>query len=644
MAGETRGELAEAIAKVALEIAISNRSKEENVYWEVLPQSLVILPDLTIGKDKDSPINLFLVNACDSVGNSNMKFWRNIGEIFDAKSRLESSPAIFNLVFKSEIKPELIRLTEVLCDSAHNVDLDPKHGSYISKWLEANHSKVPSSKLLKLKTVEEALDPSSASYDSCLSEAINDLSNKITQKLDSRKNELLPLWNLLRIDFLDRLSKPVRSARTTMLRRGLARWLVFDGSIRKEIIEKHLSKDFISNRCVPEYARALGMLNVDLRGASIPNSEPKDEKMVSTAAKDLRLAAEFYSKASTDVQEAAAALCSALEHAPPEMIRAAELIRAMPTRVGSWHTYVKNNWAILTTPMGCYQALLQCQSDPTMGGAIMHQDENRVWLYDHLVAMLRVVVNRDNDFGYSKFVSYFKTHQKDPELLALFEHVISHLSGKHKKVAQRWIDETLPNTAEPGRRGFQEWLAGSKPVSQVIIAAFAFSLSKLISEKIKNPSKLSDKFLLEKHAYSLWNRLLTHQDFEPLLELIEVACKDKVEYVLAPTVMADLAEKAVQSMGYIPVLEFQGGLIYWQSVTDSGKDHKRKELCGRARALRYQKVDNSFSQRSEVKRLILVIDGTFNDLDLKVLSEAGWDEIYYPDEMNELTTSIEHIS
>jgi len=83
-------------------------------------------------------------------------------------------------------------------------------------------------------------------------------------------------------------------------------------------------------------------------------------------------------------------------------------------------------------------------------------------------------------------------------------------------------------------------------------------------------------------------------------------------------------------------------LINWQSVSDAGRDHKKKELCGRAVGLRYSwnAEQQKFIPRPGVKKLILVLDGTWRQQDLDALVRAGWDEIYYPDEMDKLAEAI----
>lgn len=37
---------------------------------------------------------------------------------------------------------------------------------------------------------------------------------------------------------------------------------------------------------------------------------------------------------------------------------------------------------------------------------------------------------------------------------------------------------------------------------------------------------------------------------------------------------------------------------------------------------------------------ILLLDGTWNQKDIETLTYAGWDEIFYPDEMDKLKAAI----
>ena len=640
MAGETRGELAEAIAKVALESAVASRGRSDKVYWEEAPANSVIKPDLTTGESIDHPSNLLLINASESPKESEKKFWRNLAEVFGSKARLDPRPAVISLVFKSEIKPELIRFTRTLCDSAHLVDRDPVHGEPIARWLEGNHASAPSKKAGKEKLVRRAGTLGTKQYDASFALALRHLAQTLAPMLFRHRDELRPLWDLMQSDFESRIGGAVRPSRRTLLRRGLARWMAFGPEVRLDVVRAHLGGSWVPRGSVPDYSTQLGLLKRSLKGGRVPRPGAAPSDMVSSVSADLRAGAKFFLDAmGDDAERAALELVGTLAGAPSEMERIAGLLRAMPSRVGLWHRYVVARWDKLCTPAGCYEELQLCSQDSTMGGAVSDGAPSRVWLYDHLVGILRAHAGKNNDYGYGRLMGYFKDNQDDPTLGALLRETVETLDGRAERTATRWVDLTLPNSAEPGRRGFQDWLKGAKEVSPVIVAAFAFALASLLSE-IDSPASIKSSGLVSAHAYGLWNKLLTYQDFEPLADLVESACGERVQRLSAETLLSDMAEQSVQNAGRIPVLSFSGGVICWKSVTDSGKAHKRKELAGRARALRFQFIDGRPGLRSSAERLLLVVDGTFDDDDLKVLRGAGWDEIYYPDEMDRLVAAI----
>jgi hypothetical protein len=220
LAGETRGELAEAIAKAAIQDALRALKSAEKVFWEETPDAAAIKPDVTTGHSKDLPTNVVLVNASDSPKESEKKYWRNIGEIFDCKTRLDPQPTVIALFFKSEIKPELIKLTSALCDASHLVDRDPNHGTVISAWLEANHAKAPSQKADKEQLVRDALNARSTKHNRQFAAAFRHLVSVLGSKLFAHRRDLDPLWAIGRRDLLQRIAQRPRDAERT---RSLAR-------------------------------------------------------------------------------------------------------------------------------------------------------------------------------------------------------------------------------------------------------------------------------------------------------------------------------------------------------------------------------------------------------------------------------------
>jgi hypothetical protein len=135
-------------------------------------------------------------------------------------------------------------------------------------------------------------------------------------------------------------------------------------------------------------------------------------------------------------------------------------------------------------------------------------------------------------------------------------------------------------------------------------------------------------------------KLCTYRGFEPLRLLIEGA----VPAVKLQAIRSCFGEKAALpgQATKTTILRKKKTLINWQSASDAGRDHKKKELCGRAVALRYSWDGKAkkFIKRPNVEKLILLLDGTWKREDLLALARAGWDEIFYPDEMEKLAKAV----
>lgn len=82
-------------------------------------------------------------------------------------------------------------------------------------------------------------------------------------------------------------------------------------------------------------------------------------------------------------------------------------------------------------------------------------------------------------------------------------------------------------------------------------------------------------------------------------------------------------------------------LIKWQTAFANPRD-KRKELCGRAIGLRYSwdEEKQRFTPRKNIRKMILLLDGTWEQCDIDALIRSGWDEIFYPDEIDKLRSAI----
>jgi hypothetical protein len=79
-------------------------------------------------------------------------------------------------------------------------------------------------------------------------------------------------------------------------------------------------------------------------------------------------------------------------------------------------------------------------------------------------------------------------------------------------------------------------------------------------------------------------------------------------------------------------IKVKNTIVHWKSSYDGNEGHKTKELAGRGFSIR--------DWSSSSKRYLLIIDGDFNNEHINMLYRAGWDKVLYPDEMEELISSI----
>jgi hypothetical protein len=128
--------------------------------------------------------------------------------------------------------------------------------------------------------------------------------------------------------------------------------------------------------------------------------------------------------------------------------------------------------------------------------------------------------------------------------------------------------------------------------------------------------------------------------YEPLKELILLAVPSATSLSIQSCYAEAAGEDVREDSGGIQLLRVGSTLINWQSAHGSHTNDKKKELSGRAIGLRFTWSNGRFMRRPNVDKLILVLDGTWRHEDLKALLRAGWDEIFFPDEMDKLAKAI----
>lgn len=604
MAGEQKGKAYEALTKVALERIVTSKSLKGEIFWDQRPDGMTIVPDLTIGKDKDHPTVALLVTHSGAAGNSHMKFWRNMGELVEAKVCLPTIPRVFNLAFDSIIKESLKKSQAASYDGLLFVgDLD--YGAELQQWIDDHLNEFPRDKHEKVGFIKTRARRD-AVLKRLLARFTNDLNKLLLKKAPVTLDEI---WRLER----QRSTKPPPVARKTSIKRGLGKLLVVPEAVTADLIA---GKSTIRFESELQPAIELGILRKTIAGVRVADDEVVQAlTLLSPVSLTALLVGRSFPQGLTRV------------------IDQVRLIGQIEPMVSA----VVGNYSSLVTPEGMFKALEQIHADPTflLDKAELTQLPTDVWLFRVVCDLVKATGKRKQGYGYAQLVQDIKKAAKSGDLLKC----IKSLCGPAA---------TLPiGGTEPIRRGLQDYVnrisGTSFSKSQVAVVAFVLA-GRLRELSVRQLQSALPELRATWISSTFEARLLTHRVFDPLGDLIRAVLKGlKVREIYMQSCFAMTGGSSGSELAATTkVLIVKETLINAQSCSDAGRDHKKKELCGRAVALRYSwdASKKRFVPRPGLKKLILLVDGTWRQGDLDALARAGWDEIFYPDQMDELKKAI----
>jgi len=261
--------------------------------------------------------------------------------------------------------------------------------------------------------------------------------------------------------------------------------------------------------------------------------------------------------------------------------------------------FIQDNYTTLSHPKGLFETLMT-----------LSQAESYKWLFAFIVELIKQSTGKKQGYGYGK---------------------ISEDVGYTNGISQGYLL-------------LSDWVNGhasNNDVSKLIL-----DVSKALAKRLKDIGLPRAKGLLlklrsELKSNLLEQKVLSYWLFEPLPILVESALAEASISFSRTRQYAHLISDLVHDgkTGYTHVIIAKATVVYWKSAYDLGKHHKTKELAGRISALRYRKNPN-WSAAPGAKKFILVLDGTFNSEQVRCLITAGWDEIFYPDEMDKLAAAI----
>jgi hypothetical protein len=611
MAGERKGKTYEAIFKVALLQLKEKGLLEGEIFWNEKPATMTIEPDFTVGKDPDHPKLVFLITHSGSAKNSDMKFWRNMGELAEAKVRLPEMPRVYSVAFDSVIKEDLKKLQ----DAAFDGDLvvgDKDYGRRLQEWVDVHTTKLPKDAAAKVEAILDAM-ANRGRMDNPRS-LIDELITDLKRILKSSRPELDHLWTMER----NRAVGDATSARETFLRRGVGKLLLLDRPDQADPsgrLDKAVPSDLVAA------LKTMGLVKDSISGPRIADAQML-WALRSLSAADL---AELHLVRNTSD-------------------RLREWIASLTSLAGVQDqlAYVATHWDELVTAAGMYRHLKMCHEDPHgMCSAAVPVGSRRVWLHHLVIEWIKLSEGTRTEFGIAAFIADLASLLNDPD----HQREVKEILGR----TPEWRSE------ETIRLGIQDWQSAYSGQRFTFLADDLARVADVLARRLSRANRPSPEQDATRVTGALVQtvleaKLLTYRNFKPFEILLERALtRAGLKGALAVAVRACFAEAAShdgtrldpRSSG-TTVMRVKHTFINWQSAHKGHTNDKRKELCGRAVGLRYSwdATKKAFVRRPSVHKLFLIVDGTWRQEDLDALVKAGWDEIFYPDEMDKLVKAI----
>ena len=592
MAGEKIGNTYEALIKIALDGLKQDNQLKGTVYWNETPSELTVEPDFIVGQEINTPAIIIMVTHSGSSKNSDMKCWRNIGELCEAKTVLASQPTAINIVFDSTMKHDLKLLQKAAFDGQLIIG-DTEYGRGIVRWVSQNAEDLPADKNEKVTRIVEI-----SKTDAVLSSLIRNLKVGVLDCIQHSIASVAELWKMEGI----RSKGTAPNSRDTSIRRGISKLLIYENL---ELAMRLYRNKKVGVDEVPKYAYSTGLAQRAIGGA-----KPADREIVDAFAclSDSEIIA-LYQGISDN----------------PYVFNCTEQIRRSDT-INYMFSYVCNNFYKLICADNLYEGLKALRSDPN---ALIEKKDcpanwppHNVWLLDIIIEIIKAYTGKSNGYGYAQLAADIAVNSTTENFSPNVREYLLSPWGHLSEWSTRSNSAPLPD--------------------EVLMCVAEVLSSKLRDIGLEDIVILTAKITAAFLHNLVENKLCTYRGFSPLPFLMEYhgVIKDR-NYARIRTCFAEKAGLSGLS-GKTTVALVKHTIINWQTATDAGRDHKRKELCGRAIGLRYtwNADKKQFEPRPGVQKLILLLDGTWRQKDLDALVRAGWDEIYYPDEIDQLKKAI----
>jgi hypothetical protein len=547
----------------------------------------VAIPDFVLTRQGSKERAYLQVTYAGSKPDSQKKLWRNLGELQELVTLGSSIPRVVAITFGSAYLNYIPHIYKVAW-----------HGALFSYEVSPNLDSLAIELATKKGSFEERLEEARIALRG--DKAVLGLSKRLALLLDTTVTSH-PLWALHRKRVASVVA-PQPGTGVSSVKRGIAKLLL--GRPPEGLLKKPPSISADSEREL----LALGIIGNSINGLKLV-----DHEVVAT------------------VRSLGSDVCrNLIEEAPRKRLEEWLLVIWGAAEVRAAAAAWLNDWQSLS-PALVYQHLRDAASK--------HPPARFVFI--SLFELIKGALGKRQAVGSEQLLRGIELREQLPSTAILYREI---LGRPVKKRDHETIRLGLQSVFSPG--GKQGFTLLEDDIVRVAVALYESYLLQ-ISE---GQAKAAAETLLDEVMATYFNvKVVTYRHLDPVgclvrwtLENYQIAYR--IENLCSP--FADpgaCGERLDPRATATKVAIAKNTIINWQSVTEDGRDHKRKELCGRAAALRYRwdQRDKTYVHRMEKTKLILIADGSWRQDDFVSLYRAGWDTILNAFEIRKLNEEIE---
>jgi len=572
MAGELKGDFFEAVVDLAIrQASLPARVTKHQYTTHATPPGFQKELDFYWANAGGMPEAIIMVTHTDSQKDWSRKFWRNAGELIEAKHQTADRCYVVSIVFDSETKSGLELLAEQIMDRVIALPVTDYPNIVEAARICSSYIKKGDSFSEKCKAV--------AQIHSMRSE-IQSLAREIESCFKHRRAKNKGLSKILDKAAANMPAEDCRPVTIPNLRKILGRLACCDDLLVEEVLS---NCDKPSHNYVNDIAFGLSV-------------------GVLRTAIGKRLSNEAFEALSCMEKPVARAVMDAFDPAVRARFRM-ELEQALSLSLDQVAAFVQ----FANSGLSAAKIAKVLKDDFTTPGVLCAQKGyTSPWFFSFCLDFAKAFHEKRNDFGYG------------------------------------WLTRNQAASAKI-RFWAPKYVSGNAMLPREEISSLSKFLCRQIVEwKGEAPEfKAACDRVME---YKLHNILINKIDChvgDPMDYLVEVYLnRHGVPAKRQPiyTFLNELAD--IRSAGFLTGFVIGKTMILCRSVSEGGRDHKVRELCGFIKATFMTGTGRILKDNVSIERRFLVIDGDYRQSDLDSLRASGFDRFFSALELSNLTGAI----